>query len=547
VNAAVSPATVALFEEALRHQWGQGASISLYGSSNRTPMTFVLERVAARLDRPLVAFWAAGGAPDVFCLRDDEAVAAVFNQRHLELSAQLLQLFTVPLEGELLSELAERLCLRVTGEFALRDGDSDLAVLCYVKGRVGESIVVPDNRNVLDLELGPINERYMFLWFFAFVHEFGHGRAASAENRRAMEDLLPDEAISSALRDGLDGENLLPEHREAAEQVLATSQLFSPANLREECSADLFGCEVLLQSTMDILRELSADVVDPVAFAVEHVIFLNIMMLIERCRMISEMASPRSTAAAPDAVIRLAVHHVAIQFRGRVAQWYLQAALANLYPKLGETRLAEAISEAQSRLSHRASMIQQGYRAALRYALGAKAKAGDHPLLDSFRTDMAAPIASATRNETRAFCQTARAMGVKGSLLDVLEGILERPDRPFSLPLSGAHRFIVAWVNGPDGFSEPYTLLTPHGPVAPAFLPQNPLFADLCEALRASLYEGYELKRVVFVVPRPEALGEVMLEHCSADAGFGLVWEGQPGFVDFLTDQLEVAKRDSQA
>lgn len=536
MTAGFSAADLALFEDGLREAFGKGASISRYGDENRTPMTFVLERVAARLDRPHVLYWVEDCAPDLFSLRSDAGVAAVFNRRHLELSAQLLNLFTFPGDGELICELSERLFLRIIGECALRHGDADLAVLCYVKGRLDERVVIPDARNVLELELSPINERYMFLWFFGLVHEFGHEHAAQASRRAWMAEWLPDHAVHAELREGLDGENLPAELRPRAEEVLAGSPLFSPAGLREESAADLFACEVLLQSTLDIFGELSLGPVDPVGFAVEHIIFMNILMFIERCRIIAEMASPRA-AADKTPIIKLALHHVAITFRARLAQWYLQQALVQAQG-LSPEKLERAIEEAQSGFAARRDMIQKGYRNALRYALGAKRQVEDHPLLDRFREGIRSPLATATAQETRAFCETARAMGVEGGLLAVLEGILDRPDQPFSLPIDSASRFVVAWVTGPDGFSAPFPISTEAGPVVTAFLPGNPLFASLCEAFGESLRPGFELKRTVFVVPRPEALGEVMFQHVSGVPGFGLICEGQPGFEAFLAEHV---------
>ena len=498
-------------------------------------MAFTIERAVGRLDDVwATVFWVSNGPPDMFCLRANDSMAVAFSDRYVQLSAQFLQLLTMPLDNLLRAEVAERLCLRVIAEFSLKNGDADLAALCFMRAKVGESFMIPDTEDVRALEYEPISERYMFIWFFGLMHELGHAKAASGMLRSLLEQVFPDESVSSYLINILNEEDVPGDLHLSMKDFLAAEPMFSPAQLRDESLADVFACEALLEATRDILLIANKRQLDPLAFATEHVLAMNWLSLIEKCRLIAATAPSRRPAGTQE-VLKVANHHMAFRFRTQVANWYLLQALRPFYSASTPEKLEEAVVAFSEGLGPVHAAVQNGYRAALRYTMGAKSQLDDFNLLEQFRRESTSIVGSIIRTETEAFIARAKGVGVRSELLDQLEKVAGDPHTPLE-PMAG-FPYLLAWVKGPNGLSVPFKIKTKYGPLCFAFFAANPAFDKFFNISAEGLPDCYELKRAAFVAPRPEVLGKMILAEASNDEGFGLVWEGSENF-DSLFSEL---------
>lgn len=525
-----------IFEQSIRGRVGASAVIDRCGENVRTPMSFTIERAVTRLEASAAIYWVSNGPPDMFCLRAAGSIAVAFGDRYVQLSSQFLQLLTMPMDNALRTEVAERLCLRVIAEFALKNGDADLAALCFMRAKAGERVMIGDTRDVMALEYEPINERYMFIWFFGLMHELGHAKAASKERRSLLANLFPDEWISSYLACLLEKEDLPINHRRSMESFLADELMFSPARLREESSADLFACEVLLETTRDILLIADKRQLNPLAFATEHVLATNWLSLIEKCRLIAATAPSRRPTGAQE-IWKVALHYVAFHFRARVAQWYLTHALCPFAPGSTPETFEEAIDAFSEDLQPVLEAVQNGYRAAMRYTTKAKSQLDDLDLLELFRKQLTSITGGITMAETEAFIDRAKGIGARSQLLDQLEKVANEPNTPLESSGTGIH-YLLAWIHGPNGLSVPFTVKTKYGPICFAFFAGNQSFDDFFKISAEGLLDCYQLKRCLINVPRPEALGEMILGVASDSAGFGLVWEGSEGFDELLPELI---------
>lgn len=497
-------------------------------------MTFTIERAAARLKATPVIYWISNGPAEMFCLGTGDTFAVAFSDRYIIVAAQFRQLLMMAFDDEIRTDMAERLCLRVIAEFALQKGDPDLAALCFIKSKTGERVVIADTRSTLALEYEPISERYMFAWFFGLLHEIGHQHAADPERRTFMEGVFPDEAVRDFIKEELESEDLPEVLRPDAEQLLATNSLFSPARLREEAFADLFACEIMLETTRDLLDQVDARQVDTSEFLIELLLTINAMGLVERCRLIAALAPGRRPIQRDD-ILKLALQFITLKFRAHVALWYASRALCEFSPGSTPETFADIVAAHSKRFRPAVDAIQDGYRAAMRYTTSAKSRLDDLALLEGFRLDLNDRDGGIAIAETEAFLALAESMEAKSDLFVQLSRITADIATPIEHVGTGA-RFAVAWIEGADGLSVPFTIQTKYGPICFAFRDGNPVFQQFFDLSAADLIEGYTLKRALFVVPRPEGLGGMILAHASDDAGFGLVWEGSEGFDELFAE-----------
>jgi hypothetical protein len=70
-----------------------------------------------------------------------------------------------------------------------------------------------------------------------------------------------------------------------------------------------------------------------------------------------------------------------------------------------------------------------------------------------------------------------------------------------------------------------------------AFAVHNPAFDTFFKSSLDGLHDGFKLQRALFMPPRPEALGAMILGRASNQEGFGLVYEGHTTF-DTLIREL---------
>jgi hypothetical protein len=539
VPTGIDPKVVASLERKLKFELGPGVALCLYDRSVHNPMNFVLDRVEARLQRSIPTFWVDGGAPEVFCLRTPEATAVVFSRRHFEITALLRQLMLGVFEGELLVEIAERACLKIIGELALKHGNPDLAVLAYLKAEAGKEVAILDPRNLHALETSPVDESYMLAWFFGLVHELGH--IEMREAAAIVEAAYPDSTITAFLQARLEEEGFTEEHKPIALEVVTDAgpnSIFAPAHLREEAAADTFACDLLLRSTIEIMAERDGRRFDPLAFAAEHMIIVNVMGLIERCSRVARVASARSAATVKDA-ITLGFYPQALHFRMLIARQYLDKALACPVFKTHEPSeeqeavIREAINKISIEWRDRLAALQKGFRQAMRFALAEKGPLDGYLLLESFRFGAQSQIGYVQLAEARGFCDLAASMGVRGDLLDRLRGVTEEPERPAFAEDSNV--YFVPWVEGPDGFSRPFGVDTDVGNLVFVFRSHGRKYRNFFEAGTRNLKPGFKLEEVAMIAPTDEILAGILHQRSSEKIDFGVVIEGSEAFAKLVT------------
>jgi hypothetical protein len=381
----------------------------------RTPMNFTLDEATRQLGRDdFVVVWVDGGLPELFALTGLRKPVVVFATRYLDLSAYVRKLFDEGVLADFRRELAERAALKIVAELLLRNGQGDLAATFFIRSALGKRIFIPDADWLEQLEVEPIGEAYMAVWFYGLLHELGHLQPPIDHATGPFSEAAIDEAVRRALR-SFEWQEDIDLGQVLAEAARDPSHPISARHLKDEVAADVFASAVLLQATVSIMRGVERDF-DPVRFIREAGMFLVVVSFIERC---SSAAALVGKGESRGALLRHLVHPAGYVVRGQATQWYLASAMATFGQPESDPEPErvnawfEVIDEVTEAVEPAVSQMDSGFADALRFALGpVPPTKGD---LGRFAEQIheSAPL----QLETTRFTATADTLGTSSELL----------------------------------------------------------------------------------------------------------------------------------
>ena len=359
----------AALEENMRLHVGPGGRYFLYDRSEANAMTFVLDLAERHLKTGVHLYWIPEGLPEYFCLPSFSVAAVGFGERYILFANRLRKLFDSPLVEGNLEDVAARMCLRNIAEFALRDGNIDLAVAAFARSVLDQSIVFPDTRlMLLELSDAPIDEAYVFLWFYGLLHELGHFAPPSPVHS----EVVSDENLLKAMRSPPGS----PEGRYDWERCVAAATADPPnpflslTDLRREVLADIFATAMMWQAARRLMRK-ERQAFRAKVFAAEAFVFFHILALLQRSRLTA------TAAARPDhtASDNIQFQQVAIGVRLGYVSSHLSAVLAAVVaggatPGVREFAYAkELLDDVNDFIMQRILQINHGVVQAMRFAL----------------------------------------------------------------------------------------------------------------------------------------------------------------------------------
>ena len=316
----------------VRSRLGASARWRLHDRTPKSPMNFALDEALGQLGSDVAVVWVDGGHPDLFTITAPPLPVVVYSSRYVELTAFIRGLMADDLIAPMRVDLSERATLTILAELALLQRNVELAVRLFLRSKLGSVIHRPSRDILNDLELTPISERYMAAWFFGLVHEIGHSWRPSAEE--STTGWLSTEALEAALLRSLD--NYQDELEVDLSEILGPIRLRDPdhplaiVHVRDEVSSDLFAVSVLLQATINLLKQD----LNPQAVIAEMYFYMNVISHMERCKSILRAAT---TTLRPVERERLLLQPVALRARLDLVMQYLTASFVARYADDAET------------------------------------------------------------------------------------------------------------------------------------------------------------------------------------------------------------------
>ncbi len=247
----------------IRAEVGSTASVSLVSGTNLTPMSVVIDCARQHLPKDFEVWWVDDGPPSMFALSSPRMRAVVFSTRALEIAAQTRQLYE-----ESLSSSARRASYRLTllhlSELMLQQRCASLATAAFLESIRGQTLFLPFGTDWRLLEHEPINEAYMALWFFSLGHEMGHMSVESSPTLTSSMREVLDKQIRVLATEQIEAGLNLPESvkerlRKGLDDPSTELPLYAPS-LMEECAADIFSCQILLESTFRVFKRMEKKV-----------------------------------------------------------------------------------------------------------------------------------------------------------------------------------------------------------------------------------------------------------------------------------------------
>lgn len=521
----------AIIEDLIRSQVGKAAKFKVYDRLVRNPMNFVLEEAERQSSKKFIVYWVEGGIPENFSLRGEEPIPVVFNRRFVEIASFIRNIITVNVSRNIRLELSERLCLRLMAELSLSYGDSEFAILAFVKSIVGQHVHIPTTDVLLALELAPKNEAYMFTWFFGLAHEIGHTFS------RETQGTFLDKPLRDALEEGLNiyPFSTYPEElkREALEKSKQPGSMLSIDQLQGEAQSDIHATSILLFATRNIMREFGEQFQFE-QFIAEVIIFINIIFIFQRCKDMAKRAS--HLVSDRDARAETALAPLSFHVRSLMVMEYLVRAF--LPPGTGIKHISQGnvdlinnlIDKVADSLKNVLNDVDAGLARAMRFALYPNEREPD--LLSRFAEEVSEPESGAlTKLGTKAFCELAESLGVTSETMQALrrEAGLKEIDLIYILP----------WVKAPGQVDRPFSLDTKYGHLIFVFQTQGELYNTFFNSSAKSLPDGYQLQTAAVVVrSREQLVHELLAKSMPSDRRFGVVSEGTKEFRQMMEELI---------
>jgi hypothetical protein len=539
----MDPSETLVIEEVLRSQLGSSARIRMYDRTIDSPMNFVLARAEEQLRTSFAVYWVDDSAPEMFSLRGFSVPVAVFTSRYVELWADIRGAVSSDMLRNVLPEVTERLALQLMAELSLSHNDPEFAASMILRSLTTDSGIYQLPNTIASLELEPIGVPYMGAWFYGLSHELGHFTSSDPDRQSGG---TMDSAIALAVDETLDGWNL-PDSLRAEGRSRARAKpkldILGAEHLRGEIHADLFAASVLFQSTVDILKRGSFQIL---AFISEMILSLNIIAIVDHCRRTVRHA----VTATPqrEHVLDTLFHPVALAVRLKWVRQYLQVATAQyLFGDRPSQEEREKVSAGiDSVMEHLRPVIEgseKGMSAALNVALDRQRRGSFFDILEKWLVTARKQPGNLAQDRfaIERFCALAASLGRTSPIFSALLEAAQNPSAPFRTTLTGeeVRAYFCPWVSGPNEFSRPFGLDTRYGHIVFVFLSDSELLKKFCDASKESLAEGYTMGSTLIGVKTIKQLVEAITLRVPVGTNPLVVVQGTDEFDRYIKELME--------
>jgi hypothetical protein len=307
--------------------------------------------------------------------------------------------------------------------------------------------------------------------------------------------------------------------------------------ISSEGAADTFAMRLLLKTTIDIMAELKSESFDIRHYIYEMVIFLQIVMLINQCSRIAQIAS--STEPDEDVRLELVAYPIAVTARMLMQRQYLDLAVANYLfknPSDEQMRLVEQqINSIVEMARKRAKLVDSGFAKASEFSLFPARRQNEWALLEQLRKEIAKDGGLA-RKDLEDFCNLAEELNKDGKILHALRCILRNPNEPVAFDVKGDLCYIVPWVKGPNGQSRPFGLDTKYGHLVFVFVEQKELCEIFIQESAQMLMPGFEIETAIVLVSHADRLAPELAARMPRGQRFGLIIQGSEDFNRYMEE-----------
>jgi hypothetical protein len=498
-----------LLDQIVRSEAGPTGRIWRHDRQGRSRMNAVLDEADKIVGHPYVVYWMADGLPENFSRPDLNPAVIIFNSRYLELIGGLRGILTSGLmPDDLRTAAAEQVSLRVIAELTLRYGDPSLACHLLAASFVDQVAYYPPV-SLATIELTPIGEMYMAVWFYALLHELGHVAAAHRQARpeprptsdsrgaqdrrpqdaaRYLEDLVNriatetfgDRPAGTQVRDQLDGSGSL-------NRLVLTAEL----------DADLFAVQMLVHTTIQVMQASELlDEFDVTRLATEILLMFDLFHYLNNCGLAARRdinVTMRSDVWGNIAnTVRLNI----------VIDWLALYLSTGGRPELGR---GEGFDEVRARLiaahgdsRNKRDGFAEGHDRAVRQCLFPDERRLD--VLGSLAEQLEHnPDDPAVALEVRRFRELAASLEVSHPDIDLLTAITQQPTEATDILRASQKVYIVPWLSGPE-IDQPLGLVAHDAYVV--FVFARPDVADyFIEETRTMTRPEYQLGTTAVISP----------------------------------------------
>jgi hypothetical protein len=508
--------------ELIRSQVGKTAKFRQLDREIKTPLNFILDEAEKQSSTRFNVFWLDEGIPEHFSLLASPNSSIVFSSHFIEITAYIRSLTRSAFSKEIREELTERICLRLIAHFSLNYGNIDLAVSAFIKSVMGQSIYIPIYDTLKDIEYSPINESYMIPWFYGIIHEIGHIHAKEISN------LLSDEDLANEFEIALSHFSAYPEElkKRAREKLYSEDSVISIDHLRQEVISDIFATSVLLQGTINIMRELGSQFKFD-NFIAETIVMMNILAVFQKCKETARL-SPDQDPNYDTAEEVMGFAPISFVVRSQRVLWYLENCFFPSGYDENNTGAAHNINTHHQKLIDLISSglkdivqnIDTGMSKAMRFVLFPHER--DDKLEANFFNEGSEDSSVFGSLEIKKFCELAESLGLVNEKIQQMRVMVNLD--PIEL------HYVVPWVKGSHGRSHPVGLDTKYGYLVFIFQTQGQLYKKFFEISTENLSSNLRLETAMLVFHSTEKIKEELSLTMPSNKQYTFVFEGTKQF-----------------
>ncbi|MCB0643144.1 MAG: hypothetical protein KDC44_15955, partial [Phaeodactylibacter sp.] len=411
---------------------GRQAQIRVYDRSLQTPMNFLLAHLTQYLGDTFSLYWADNGVAELPVVEAEGKHHLVFSPRYLSMTAHIRNILVAEHSFNARVEFTARAALQLIGELALQHGAADFAGLAFARAVVGRKPEMAWGRNaqadLMALERTPINEGYMSIWYYGLLQAFG---AYSPLQQQEFEQtsylsnsgLL--QQLSTAVNDMGFEQQLRQEVIVKAHEQQGVSQVQLRA-LRQKALCDIFAFSVLLDATVDIMKQLNKQAFNMLQFIQEVLMAHQVVGLVEQCQALATL-SQYETLKEQERLESI-LHPAAIRARALIQREYMRFRITQyLYgekPSVEEQAAVDkAIQKAADYFDPRVHALLVGVHTAREFLLYPNNRPAAKVVLDQLKTQLNEK-GNTDRETLVAFSARADAMGKDSSFLRELRALV---------------------------------------------------------------------------------------------------------------------------
>jgi hypothetical protein len=324
----------AAIESIIRSRSGKVQRIDRCGFDLKTPMGVFIHEAEKYLSIKPEVFCIDEGVPGHYIVNNISVPVVVFHSRYLELCGHLRRLYVDDSLENLRPQLTQQLVLKFIAQLLLQHGCIDQALQTFSKSRQGSDIYFREPNLLQDLELMPIDERYMVLWFHGLGHELGHLPGNRLLESLESFDCLALDKIQTLIETIIDYQYpQSDDQRQLKEIIFRSQQLKTPFSysdprvIRNEAIADICSFLILCDATRAVFKTSKRSAVDPVNLFFQVSLAMALLIIIEKCKKFADWFKSGTTKESEQQ--NLVLGNISLHVRNNILIQFLKEEISS--------------------------------------------------------------------------------------------------------------------------------------------------------------------------------------------------------------------------